>query len=116
MARGLNAEQRRAAESPARALAVVAGPGTGKTFTLVERIVYLLGQGAKPSHITAVTFTNQAARELRERLPDLLRTKHPFWLPTRRKAYAVLLCVCPDLALVYERIRFRERRRHLVYK
>ena len=30
--------------------------------------------------------------------------------------HAVLLCVCPDLALVYERIRFRERRRHLVYK
>ena len=72
MARGLNAEQRRAAESPARALAVVAGPGTGKTFTLVERIVYLLGQGAKPSHITAVTFTNQAARELRERLAQRL--------------------------------------------
>ncbi|HIS02493.1 MAG TPA: glycosyltransferase family 2 protein [Candidatus Pullichristensenella avicola] len=55
-------------------------------------------------------------RELRERLPDLLRTKHAFWLPKRRKAYAILLCVCPDLALVYERIRFRERRRHLVYR
>ena len=54
--------------------------------------------------------------ELRERLPDLLRTKHPFWLPLRRKAYAVLLCACPELALVYERIRFRERRKHLVYK
>ncbi|HIR08520.1 MAG TPA: hypothetical protein IAA71_09985, partial [Candidatus Pullichristensenella stercoripullorum] len=54
--------------------------------------------------------------ELRERLGDLLRTRHPFWLPLRRKAYAILLCVCPELALIYERIRFRERRKHLVYK
>lgn len=54
-------------------------------------------------------------RELRELLPDLLRTKHAFWLPVRRKAYAILLCACPDLALIYERIRFRERRKHLVY-
>ena len=54
--------------------------------------------------------------QFRERLPDLLRTKHPFWLPKRRKAYAILLCICPDLALVYERIRFRERRRHIIYK
>ena len=70
--RGLNDEQRRAVESPARALAVVAGPGTGKTFTLVERIVRLLETGARPSHVTAVTFTNQAARELRERLESRL--------------------------------------------
>ena len=70
--RGLNEEQRRAVESTARALAVIAGPGTGKTFTLVERIVYLLGQGARPSHITAVTFTNQAAQELRGRLTQRL--------------------------------------------
>ena len=69
---GLNEEQRRAVESTARALAVIAGPGTGKTFTLVERIVYLLGQGARPSHITAVTFTNQAAQELRGRLTQRL--------------------------------------------
>ena len=54
-------------------------------------------------------------RELRARLGDLLRTKSRMWLPLRRKAYAILLCVCPDLALVYERIRFRERRKHLVY-
>ncbi|HIR07305.1 MAG TPA: UvrD-helicase domain-containing protein [Candidatus Pullichristensenella stercoripullorum] len=70
--RGLNEEQRRAVESEAPALAVVAGPGTGKTFTLVERVVHLLANGAKPSHITAVTFTDQAARELRERLAQRL--------------------------------------------
>ena len=63
-----NAEQARAARSPARALAVVAGPGTGKTYTLVERVAFLVGQGAKPAQIAAVTFTNRAAGELRARL------------------------------------------------
>ena len=69
---GLNEEQLHAVESTARALAVIAGPGTGKTFTLVERIVRLLERGAKPAEITAVTFTNQAARELRARLESRL--------------------------------------------
>jgi hypothetical protein len=54
-------------------------------------------------------------RAFRRKLPDLLRTKNRKWLPARRKAYAVLLCACPDLALVYERIRFRKRRRNLAY-
>lgn len=54
-------------------------------------------------------------RELRACLGDLLRTKSRMWLPPRRKAYAILLCACPDLALIYERIRFHERRKRLVY-
>ena len=65
---GMNQEQAAAARSDAAALAVVAGPGTGKTFTLVERIACLLERGVSPAHVTAVTFTNLAARELRQRL------------------------------------------------
>lgn len=66
---GLNPEQTQAAMSDAPAVAVIAGPGTGKTKTLVAKIAYLLGSGkAKASEITAVTFTNKAAGELRERL------------------------------------------------
>lgn len=65
----LNEKQREAAVIPARAIAVTAGPGTGKTGTLTARIGYLLKErGVKPSEITAVTFTNKAASELRERL------------------------------------------------
>ena len=67
-AAGLNGEQRAAVESKARTVAVVAGPGSGKTKTLVARIAHLIEQGVKPSSIAAVTFTNKAAAEMRERL------------------------------------------------
>lgn len=65
---GLNREQLQAVESQAPAVAVIAGPGTGKTHTLVSRILHLVERGVSPHNITAVTFTNKAARELRERL------------------------------------------------
>ncbi|MBI5181936.1 MAG: UvrD-helicase domain-containing protein [Nitrospirae bacterium] len=51
---------------------IVAGPGTGKTLTIVRRIAYLIQQGAKPENILAVTFTNRAAREMEERAEALL--------------------------------------------
>ena len=73
--RGLNAGQEAAADSQARITAVIAGPGTGKTHTLVERIVRLVERGVKPGEITAVTFTVRAAEELRERLSAKLRRK-----------------------------------------
>jgi uncharacterized protein (TIGR00375 family) len=64
-----NAEQQRAVSSEARALEVIAGPGTGKTKTLAGRIAYLIeNKGVKPDRIAAVTFTNKAARELQSRI------------------------------------------------
>ena len=72
----LNPEQREAVRKICRHLAVVAGPGTGKTKTLVSRIQYLLEhRKVKPSEITAVTFTNQAAGEMRERLKKELGSR-----------------------------------------
>lgn len=69
----LNEQQREAVQAVDRAIAVVAGPGTGKTKTLVSRILYLLEtRKVRPSEITAVTFTNQAAGELRERVQKQL--------------------------------------------
>lgn len=65
----LNEKQKQAAETIARRIAVAAGPGTGKTKTLISRILYLLEERkVSPGEITAVTFTNQAAKELKERL------------------------------------------------
>ncbi|MCL1816892.1 MAG: UvrD-helicase domain-containing protein, partial [Clostridiales bacterium] len=72
----LNNEQLDAAKSPSPVIAVIAGPGTGKTRTLVSRIVYLLREGGvKPAHITAVTFTNKAALQMRQRLEQELQNK-----------------------------------------
>ena len=72
----LNEEQRAAVAAEEPAVAVVAGPGTGKTRTLVSRIVHLvLDLSVMPSNITAVTFTNKAAAEMRERLEKALGGK-----------------------------------------
>ena len=69
----LNPAQRDAATHTGRPLAIVAGPGTGKTATLTVRIAHLVqGLGAAPASILALTFTNKAADELRERLQGLL--------------------------------------------
>ena len=72
----LNSRQQEAVCAVDRAIAVIAGPGTGKTKTLVSRILYLLEtRRVKPSEIAAVTFTNKAAREMRERLERELGKK-----------------------------------------
>ena len=71
----LNAEQKAAAVHTSTPLAIVAGPGTGKTRTLTVRIAHLIEtKGVAPSSILAVTFTNRAAEEMRERLTELLGT------------------------------------------
>lgn len=63
----LNEQQKCAVESDARNLLVLAGAGTGKTFTMLERISNLVSKGADPSSILVLTFTNAAAFEMKER-------------------------------------------------
>ncbi len=69
----LNDAQQEAAQHTGGALLIVAGPGTGKTFTLAHRVAYLLQKGiARHEQILAVTFTNKAAREMADRLRIIL--------------------------------------------
>ncbi len=66
---GLNPEQEAAATCPDKKILVQAGPGTGKTHTLIARLARLLGDNTKnPARVAAITFTNRAADELKERL------------------------------------------------
>lgn len=76
-------EQAEAAKSSARTSLVVAGPGTGKTTTLLMRVQHLVAQGVKPNEILLLTFSNRAARELLDRLQDLgVQDAHDIWVGT----------------------------------
>ncbi|MFF1572758.1 ATP-dependent helicase [Leifsonia sp. NPDC058292] len=90
---GLNPQQREAAEYRGAALLIVAGAGSGKTSVLTRRIAGLIqSREAWPSQILAITFTNKAAAEMRERVEALLGgASQGMWISTFHSACVRIL-------------------------
>jgi DNA helicase-2/ATP-dependent DNA helicase PcrA len=80
---GLNSEQREAVTHAGGPLLILAGAGSGKTRTLIHRVAWLIcEQGIAPWQVLAVTFTNKAAGEMRERLAKILPDSESPWVAT----------------------------------
>ncbi len=92
--RGLNPAQQEAAGTTEGAVLIIAGPGSGKTRTLTHRVAYLIASGrAEPRDILALTFTNKAAREMKDRILHLLGPEgaRSMWVGTFHATFARVL-------------------------
>jgi len=102
---GLNEVQQQAASTTEGPVMIVAGPGSGKTRTLTHRIAYLIAtRKAWPNQILALTFTNKAAREMKERIEDLVGEEKArgMWMGTFHSTFARMMRVEAE-ALGYTR-------------
>lgn len=89
----LNEAQRKAVENIAGPSLIIAGAGSGKTRVLTFRIAHLLKKGARPGSILALTFTNKAAREMKERIAKIVgqNTARHLWMGTFHSIFARIL-------------------------
>ncbi len=88
----LNTSQRQAVEQTKGPLMVIAGAGSGKTRVLTCRIAHLIEQGVDPFHILSLTFTNKAAKEMKERIQNIVGAEAKnIWMGTFHSVFAKIL-------------------------
>ena len=96
----LNPEQKEAVLHTEGPLLILAGAGSGKTRVLTHRVAYLIEQGVAPWNILAITFTNKAAGEMRERVDKLVGTWQRQYLGQYLPFH-----LCADSAALYRSAR-----------
>ena len=97
--KSLNGKQREAVEIINGPVLVIAGPGSGKTKVLTHRVAYLIQQGISPENILAVTFTNKAAGEMKERIQKLtkLQTSNLKLLTSKLPVIGTFHSICAQI-------------------
>ncbi|MFD0749496.1 ATP-dependent helicase [Mucilaginibacter calamicampi] len=94
---GLNTEQRAAVQQIHGPVMIIAGAGSGKTRVITYRVAHLIASGVDPFNILVLTFTNKAAREMRERIMHLVGPEAKnIWMGTFHSVFAKLLRVEAD--------------------
>lgn len=94
----LNPEQKKAVLHKEGPLLILAGAGSGKTNTMTHRIAHLIEhEGVSPYEILAVTFTNKAAKEMRDRVENLIGPSREMWILTFHSACLRMLRMHGDL-------------------
>ena len=88
----LNDEQRKAVEFVGTQQMILAGAGSGKTKAVTYKVAYLIKKGFKPDSILVLTFTNKAAKEMKERIKELVgKRADAIWIGTFHSIFAKIL-------------------------
>ncbi|HET8829858.1 MAG TPA: UvrD-helicase domain-containing protein [Pelobium sp.] len=91
---GLNPTQREAVEQTEGPVMIVAGAGSGKTRVITYRVAHLINKGVDPFHILVLTFTNKAAKEMRNRITTVIGAEAKnIWMGTFHSVFAKILRV-----------------------